>query len=253
MNGPITQTASFTSPQAVALAFTTQPGSAVMGVPFGQQPVPGLSRPWMLRGIRHTINLPDDLTVNVTLTNGGGTLSGTTIYNIGASGSNGVVTFNDLSIDAPGSGNQLVALTSVETDNPVSGAVLWLDASDANTLTTNATRVQAWKNKGSGGAGTSGTNLWFTQNMATLQPWLTNQLNGRPVVTFNKNGSGYGAGCTYLSNLGKNSYTNNSNQMTYFIVARQILKPLSAGRARSVSAQTDKLMGRSAAGVVIPG
>ena len=41
------------------------------------------------------------------------------------------------------------------------------------------------------------------------------------MVTFSKNGSGYSAGCTYLGNIGQNSYTNGGNQMTYFVVARQ--------------------------------
>ena len=104
------------------------------------------------------------------MTNGAGNLLGTTNYNIGTGGSNGVVAFSDLAIDTAGIGDQLIASTTVPAGNPVSGAVLWLDAGDASTLTTNATRVQAWKNKGSGGAGASGTNLWFTQNTPRCSP-----------------------------------------------------------------------------------
>ena len=232
---------------ALALAFTTQPGSAVAGAPFGQQPVLKTVDAF---GTPTTTGLPASLPVYVGLTNGVGNLLGTTNYNIGTGGSNGVVTFSDLAIDTAGSGNQLVASTAVSTGNPVSGAVLWLDASDPSTLTTNATRVQAWKNKGSGGAGASGTNLWFTQNTTTLQPWLTNQLNGMPVVTFNKNGSGYGAGCTYLGNIGQYSYTNSGSQMTYFVVARQSENTIGWQAPVSFST-TGQIDGKGSAGVVV--
>ena len=232
---------------AVALAFTTQPGSAVAGVPFGQQPVLETVDAF---GNPTTTGLPASLIVNVALTNGNGTLLGTTNYNIGTSSSNGVVAFNNLAIDTAGSGDQLVASTSMPTGNPVSGAVLWLDAADPTTLTTNATRVQAWQNKG-GGAGVSGTNLWFTQNTTTLQPWFTNQLNGRPVLTFNKNGSGYGAGCTYLGNIGHYSYTNSGSQMTYFVVARQSENNTIGWQAPVSFSTTGQTDGQGSSGVVI--
>ena len=132
----------------------------------------------------------------------------------------------------------------------MAGAVLWLDASDPTTLTTSGTKVVGWKNKGSGGAGTTGTNLWFTQYTTTLQPWLTNQLNGKPVLTFSKNGSGYGAGCTFLGNIGHASYTNSGSQMTFFIVARQSEDSIGwqGPVSFSTSGQTD---GSGAAGVVV--
>lgn len=128
--------------------------------------------------------------------------------------------------------------------------MLWLDASDPTTLTTNGTQVQAWKNKGTGGAGVSGTNLWFTQNTTSLQPWLTNQLNGKPVITFSKKGNGYSAGCTYLGNIGQNSYTNGGGQMSYFVVARQSEDSIGwqGPVSFSVSGQTD---GSGMAGVVV--
>src|SRR5262249_54042170 len=154
-------------------------------IPFGQQPI---VKTVDAEGTPTTTGLPANLPVQIILTNGSGNLLGTTRYNIGAAGSNGVIIFTNLSIDAPGSNNQLIASQSVTTyTNPISGALLWLDASDLTTLTTNGTKVQAWKNKGSGGAGVSGTNLWFTQNTASLQPTLTTFTNGKPVLTFNKN------------------------------------------------------------------
>ncbi|MCX7004939.1 MAG: hypothetical protein NTV22_16920, partial [bacterium] len=230
----------------LALAFTTQPGSAVAGLPFGQQPV---VKTVDAAGTPTTWGVPASLPVYISLTNGTGLLSGTTSYDIGTSAGNGEITCTDLALDMIGVSNQLVASTvALAPSNTVTGAVLWLDANDPATLTTNGTKVQAWKNKGAGG--TTGANLWFTQNTSALQPLQINQMGGRPVVTFSKNGSGYGGGCTYLGNIGLNSYTNSGNQMTCFVVARQRDNsyawqgPISF----STSGQTD---GQSAAGVVI--
>jgi hypothetical protein len=229
-----------------ALAFTTQPGSAVAGVPFGLQPVLAMVDAY---GNPTVTGLPANLMVNVALTNGNGTLLGTTSYNIGTAGSNGVVTFSDLAISTAGIGDQVIASAAVAANPPVSGAALWLDASDPSTLVTAATKVQAWENKGSG-SGVSGTNLWFTQYAATLQPWLTNQLNAKPVITFSKNGNGYNAGCTYLGNIGQNSYNNTGSQMTYFVVARQSESSIGwqAPVSFSTSGQKD---GDGTAGVVM--
>ena len=245
---PTNSTAFMVIGPVAALAFTTQPGAAVAGLPFGQQPVVQTVDAF---GNPTTTGLPASLIFSVMLTNGSGALTGTTSYNIGTSGGNGVVSFTNLAISATGGGNQLVTSTASVIGAPPAGAVLWLDANDPTTLTTNATRVQAWKNKGSGGAGAAGTNLWFTQNTTSLQPWLTNQMNGKPVLTFSKNGNGYGTGCTYLGNIGERSYTNAGNQMTYFVVLRQLVNddlgwqgPVSF----STSGQTD---GSSTAGVAI--
>jgi hypothetical protein len=231
---------------STALAFTTQPGLAVAGVPFGQQPVLKTVDAF---GNPTTTGLPASLVVNITLTNGSGVLSGSTICDLGTSSGNGVVAFSGLAIDTAGSGNQLVASTAA-AGIPVAGPILWLDASEPGSLATSGTRVQAWKNKGSGGAGASGTNLWFTQNTTALQPGLTNQLNGKSVVTFNKNGNGYGAGCTYLGNIGLNTYTNNGSEMTYFVVARQWENTIGwqAPVSFSTTGQTD---GQGSSGVVV--
>ena len=79
---------------------------------------------------------------------------------------------------------------------------------------------------------------------------MTNRIGGKTVLTFSKNGNGYSAGCTYLGNIGLNSYTNSGNQMSYFLVARQTSNtygwqgPVSFSR----SGQTD---GQGTSGVVI--
>jgi hypothetical protein len=155
-----------------------------------------------------------------------------------------------LAIDAISNGNQLVASPAppATPTNPITGAVLWLDASDPATLTTNSTKVQAWKNKGLGG--TTGANLWFTQTTAEMQPLCVNQMGGKPVLTFTKNGYGYGVGCTYLGNIGLSSYTNSGSQMTYVAVLRQRDNTFGWQGPVSFSAngQTD---GQGTAGVVI--
>jgi len=231
-----------------ALLFTTQPGSAVAGIPFGRQPVLQTVDAY---GNPSTVGLPASLPGQVSLTNGNGTLTGATSFNLGTSFGNGVVAFTNLAISSSGTGDELLAtITGAASGSPVAGAVLWLDAADSTTLTTNGTKVVGWRNKGSGGAGASGTNLWFTQYTSTLQPWLTNQLNGKPVLTFSKNGSGYGAGCTYLGNIGHASYTNGGSQMTYFVVARQNEDSMGwqGPVSFSTSGQTD---GSGTAGVVV--
>jgi hypothetical protein len=248
-NAPSTNSSSFMVIGSVAaLAFATQPGSAVAGVPFGRQPVLDTVDAF---GNPTTLGLPASLPGLVTLTNGSGALTGTTAFDLGTDAGNGVVTFGDLAITSAGSGNQLVASISVAAPgNSVAGAVLWLDAADPTTLTTNGTKVVGWKNKGGGGAGASGTNLWFTQYNTALQPWLTNQLNGLPVLTFSKNGNGYSAGCTYLGNIGQNAYTNGGSQMSYFIVVRQSEDSMGwqGPVSFSTSGQTD---GSGTAGVVV--
>jgi hypothetical protein len=231
------------------LAFTTQPGSAEAGQPFGQQPV---IQSVDAAGAPSTNSLPASVAIYITLTNGTGNLSGTTTYDIGTGAGNGTITCSNLAIDAVGNGNQLLATPAPATvatvTNPIAGAMLWLDASDPDTLSMNGIRVQAWKNKGSGG--TTGANLWFTQSTATLQPWRTNYMGSKPVLTFTKNGSGYGAGCTYLGNIGLNSYTNGGDQMTYFAVLRQ--RNNSFGWQGPVSfSTTGQTDGQGAAGVVV--
>jgi len=231
----------------VALAFTTQPGAAEVGLPFGQQPV---IQSVDAAGSPSTNSLPASVPVYIALTNGTGNLSGTKIYDIGTGAGNGTLTCSNLMIDAVGNGNQLLASTASAdpVTNPIVGAMLWLDANDADTLTMNGIRVQAWKNKGSGG--TTGANLWFSQNTAGLQPWRTNYIGSKPVLTFSKNGSGYGVGCTYLGNIGLNSYTNSGNQMTYFAVLRQ--RNNSFGWQGPVSfSTTGQTDGNGTAGVVV--
>ena len=78
---PPTNSSSFMVIGSVAaLAFTTQPGLAVPGQPFGQQPVVKTVDAF---GTPTIVGLPSSLIVYVSLTNGVGTLSGTTSLDIG--------------------------------------------------------------------------------------------------------------------------------------------------------------------------
>ena len=91
---------------ANTLAFTTQPGSAASGVPFGIQPVIK-SRDQF--GNLSTVGLAAHLSVTMTLTSGAGPLAGTISQDIGTAAGNGTITYTDLEIDAVGTNKQLTA------------------------------------------------------------------------------------------------------------------------------------------------
>jgi len=88
------------------LVFTSQPGSAGVGAPFGVQPV--ISTKDRL-GNFTTFGLADHQNVTLTLTSGNGILLGTTTLDIGTSAGNGTVSFTDLEIDSVGTNFQITA------------------------------------------------------------------------------------------------------------------------------------------------
>src|SRR6185369_13676329 len=107
------------------LVFTTQPGSASAGVPFGIQSVLKTQDRF---GSFSSAGLSASKLVTVTLSAGSGTLSGTKILDIGTAAGNGTVAFTDLQIDTAGTGKQLTASASglsnaVTTSFAVSSAV----------------------------------------------------------------------------------------------------------------------------------
>ncbi len=91
---------------ASRLAFSTQPGSASTGLPFGIQPVVKIQDQF---GNNSTVGLPASLNVALTLTSGTGPLLGTTTLDIGTGAGNGVAAFSDLEIDAVGANKQITA------------------------------------------------------------------------------------------------------------------------------------------------
>jgi hypothetical protein len=202
---------------AVGLAFTTQPGSAIAGQPFGQPPV---VRTVDAFGTPSTVGLPASLMVSVALTNGAGTLSGTTTLDIGASAGNGVATFSNLSIDAAGAGNQLLASTgSTPITNPVSGAKIWLDASaTASVLTNTSGIVTNWLDL-------SGNNNHFNQTIGSGAGIVyTNTVaNGRKTVTFQA--------ATELKNA---TYSNTNKTISVFLVAKKTVAGIADGQYQAV-------------------
>jgi glucose/arabinose dehydrogenase len=91
---------------AAALVWTVQPGGAAYGAPLSQQPA---LRTRDQFGNNSSVGLPAILPLNVTLSAGSGPLAGTTGYNIGTVGNNGVVNFSNLQVNSAGAGKQLTA------------------------------------------------------------------------------------------------------------------------------------------------
>jgi len=89
------------------LAWITQPANAVYGSPFG---TPGVVATVDQYGNPSTNGLGSTLQLTIALASGGGSLSGTTNYNIGSAGRNGVVTLSNLSVtNCSGNNYQLTA------------------------------------------------------------------------------------------------------------------------------------------------
>jgi hypothetical protein len=154
------------------LAWTTQPGAAVYGSVFGAQPVLQTVDQY---GNPTTNGLAASETVTVKHTSGGGAFLGTMSYNIGTSGSNGVISFTDLQINAAGTNHQLTAYLSGVLPTNYPSLQLWLDASDASSTTLSGTSVTTWMDK-------SGTG----HN-------ATNATTGEPIIATNATLAGTGA------------------------------------------------------------
>ncbi len=99
------------------LAFTTQPGSALSGFPFGTQPVISSQDQF---GNNSTVGQAAQQIVTMTLSSGAGPLLGSVNQDLGTSAGNGVATYTNLEIDSTGS-KQLTA-SSPGFTNAVSSA-----------------------------------------------------------------------------------------------------------------------------------
>ncbi len=95
---------------ATQLIWTTQPGMATNGVPFGQQPVLQTADAF---GNPSTNSLPPSLIVTVTQNAGNGPLLGTTNVDVGTAAGNGMVSFANLQINSTGTNDQLTASVSL--------------------------------------------------------------------------------------------------------------------------------------------
>ena len=88
------------------LVFFVQPAGAVVNFPFGIQPVVKSQDQF---GNYSSIGLPTNLDVTISLSTGPGSLSGTTVVDIGSAAGNGTAIFTNLQIDTAGLGDQLTA------------------------------------------------------------------------------------------------------------------------------------------------
>jgi hypothetical protein len=193
---------------AVTVVWTTQPGSANAGAPFGQQPVLKTAD---AGGNITTQGLGATNMVAVHLIAGSGLVGDTLMYNIGTDGSNGVITFHDLQVNIGGGSNVLAAdflgTPGVPT-NTIPGCVLWLDAYDRSTITLDSsTNVVAWADKsGTGNFATNNANLPTTN----INSFITaNAFGGGRTVKF--------AGNNFLK-TSLDSLTGNQNGFTIFVV-----------------------------------
>ncbi len=209
---------------AAALAFTTQPGSAVAGLPFGRQPVLKAVDAF---GSPTTNGLPVSLQVYVGLTNGAGALSGTTGYDIGTSSGNGVALFGGLAIDTAGTNQLFASTTSGSAGAPVAGMSIWLDGSAVASVQTNAGGIVTnWLDRSGNGndfgttIGSGGGGIRYT-NAAP---------NGLRMVTFNATS---GTAGTELKNT---TCTNHSGTVSVFVVARKTVPGVTEGAYQHVFA-----------------
>ena len=154
---PLSSTAiNLSAGQASQLIWTTQPGNSISGQPFDIQPVLQTAD---IFANPSTSGLAATQNVQVLLSAGTGPLLGTTNYNIGTAGGNGVVAFNNLRLDVPGTGYVLTATN--DTPNPPippfqNQLGLWLDASGLNSLTLSGNNVTTWNDLSGHGRNASG-------------------------------------------------------------------------------------------------
>ena len=192
---------------AVTVIWTTQPGSAIAGTPFGQQPVLKTAD---AGGNITTLGLQPTNTVVVRQISGSGLVGAPLTYNIGTDGSNGVITFQNLQINTPGANNILAAdfIGSItDPTNNIPNCVLWLDAYDSSTLTFNGTNVVEWADKSGTGNNATNTANYPSTSIDTALP--INAYGGQNAVSF------YGNNWLDIS---LDSITNDPNGYTVFVV-----------------------------------
>lgn len=155
-----------------SVSWTTQPGAATTGVPFGQQPV---LKTVDAGGNVTTTGLSATNWVVVHLVSGNGLVGSSRTFNLGTAGSNGVIVFKDLQINTPGANNILAADfvgdPTVPT-NTIPNCVLWLDAYDRDSLTLADTNVTAWADKSGTSNNAVNTGNYPTPNLNTALPPL---------------------------------------------------------------------------------
>ena len=197
---------------ATTVVWTTQPGSALAGSPFGQQPV---LKTVDAGGNITTIGLGATNLVVVHLISGSGLVGNSFTYNIGTAGSNGVITFQNLQINTPGANNILsadyIGDNTVPT-NTIPNCVLWLDAHNSSALTLAGTNLTAWADESGTGNNATNSGNYPTTNLNTALPVLG--YGGQHTVSFLAN--------NWL-NVDVSSIDNDINGFT--VIAVEVAKP----------------------------
>jgi autotransporter-associated beta strand protein len=196
-----------------ALAWTTQPGDGIYGLLLGTQPVLKTVDQF---GNPTTAGLADTVNISVNVGSGGGTLLGTTSYNIGTSGSNGVISFTDLRTSTAGNKQ----LTATGLGAPPTGMAIWLKADVASSVMTNGSGIVTnWLDQSGNGnnfsttIGSGGNGIRYTNSVVA----------GRKAVTFNATSAG---AATELMN---STYANSSNVISVFVVAKKTVSGTGEG------------------------
>lgn len=187
--------------------WTTQPGSAAVGSPFAQQPV---LRTADAGGNITSNGLGATNWVVVHLISGSGLVGNSLTYNIGTSGSNGVIAFQNLQINTPGTNNILsadfIGDNTVPT-NTIPNCIAWLDAYDNSTLTSVGTNLTVWADKSGTGNNATNSGNYPSTNLNTFLPLLA--YGGQHTVSF--------LGSNWL-NVDLSSLANNLNGYTVIAV-----------------------------------
>ena len=204
---------------ASQLLWSTQPGNAISGRPFDTQPILQTAD---IFANPSTSGLAATQNVQVLLNTGIGPLLGTTNYNLGSAGSNGVVTFNNLRLDVPWAGDVLTA-TNITPNPPIPPGQnqlgLWLDASVLNSLTLSGNSVTTWSDQSGHGRNAGGSISPVLATNTTLAAGAWGQ--GR-VVRFNGSSAYLIVDLTFLN---QTPYTiavievasNKGSQTSYFM------------------------------------
>ena len=184
----------------VQLLWSTQPGSATEGSPFGQQPTLMTAD---AQGNPSTIGLAATVNVTVDTIPAGGLNGGAQTINIGTSGANGVYAFSGLQINSSG-GYQLSATTGNGTNgvfaptNGLSSCKLWLDAADTSSMTLSGDTITTWADKS--GNGNNATGGGAAPSLATNSTFTAGDAGSGQVVRFNGTSTWFGLNLNYITN-----------------------------------------------------
>jgi hypothetical protein len=169
-----------------SVAWTTQPGQAGAGAPFGRQPV---LQSVDVGGNPSIVQLPATNLVSISLLSDAQLMGGPLLVNIGTAGSNGTVAFRNLQINSLMTNAVLVASVigaQLSPTNGIPNCILWLDAAATNTFTLSGGSISTWADKS--GSANNATSTGTRPSPGTSTALSSSAWGGQRVVTFNNNG-----------------------------------------------------------------